>query len=98
MKNIKITILLIFLSAFCSISNSAQQTSPSPPSEELQRRITQMEAEMKEMREELVKIKQSFPVNQPTPQTVSNDTTVAKSETNAETKSESKPNLNGRSD
>ncbi len=92
MKNIKITILLIFLSAFCSISNSAQQTSPSPPSEELQRRITQMEAEMKEMREELVKIKQSFPVNQPTPQTVSNDTTVAKSETNAETKSESKPN------
>ena len=67
------------------------------------KRVTQMEAEMKEMREELAKIKQSFPVSQTMPQTVTNDSTVAKSETKTEaktetktgTKIESKPNLTG---
>ncbi len=99
MKNIKSKILVIFFSVLCAASISAQQAQPSPSTEELQKRVTQMEAEMKEMREELAKIKQSFSVSQTAPQTVTNDSTVAKSQTKTETKTESKteskPNQTG---
>ena len=45
---------------------------------------------MKEMSEELAKIKQSFPVSQAAPQAIINDSTIAKSDTKSETKTESK--------
>ena len=58
---LKIVLLLIVLT--CFVPANAQQTStPSsnnPTSEDLQKRLTQMEAEMKEMREELARIKTS---------------------------------------
>ena len=58
-----------------------------------------MEAEMREMREELAKIKQSFILSQASPQTVTNNSNAVKSETKSEikteTKTESKPNQTG---
>lgn len=98
MRLIKNKILLIFLSTLCAaVSISAQNAQPSPPqpsNEDLQNRLTQMETEMKQMREELAKIKQaSAAAVQPNAQNTPNDSTVAvKSEIKTEKKTETKSN------
>lgn len=96
MRLIKNKILLIFLSMLCAaVSISAQNAQPSPPqpsNEDLQKRLTQMETEMKQMREELAKIKQATAAAQPSPQNTPNGVNVAKIESKAETKTETKSN------
>lgn len=87
---LKIIIVLIVLSAFSATTVSAQDVKP-PSNEDLQKRIVQMEAEMKLMREELAKIIRLFPTNEPTVQAPANanDSAVAaKSETKTEVKTE----------
>lgn len=68
---------IFLLLTFFIVPASAQQTAPSPPpaSENLQNRITQMEAEMKLLQAELAKLKLLIPANAATP--VKNDSTAA---------------------
>lgn len=93
MKFIKTLTILIFLSVLFSLAVSAQTTGNQPTNEDLQKRVAEMEAEMKLMREELAKLKQSLPANQQTTQvSVDKDnqnaalSSVAKTEAKTETK------------
>ena len=101
MKIIKTAIFLILIFVICAASVSAQQTPPSPSNEDLQKRIAEMEAQMKRMSEELADLKNALPLaNQPQPPTAttSGAETVAKVETKTEsptaTKLETKPAQN----
>lgn len=76
----KLKIILFFIVLACFVSIRAQQVDSLDKTEELQKRLTQMEAEMKVMREELAKIKQDSALNKPVTQSISNDPTPAKTE------------------
>lgn len=92
MKIMKCLIILIFLTAFGPLA-TLSQTSVQPTSEDLQKRVTEMEAEMKLMREELAKLKQSISVNQPVSQVsanAKNSTVEVSSEAKIDLKVESK--------
>lgn len=101
MKFIKNAVFLILLFIVGASSSAlAQQAQPTTSNEELQKRIAEMEAQMKQMREELINLKNALPANQPKPQSVTmaaNDSTVAavKTETKTETKTDTKTNQNG---
>lgn len=101
----KLKTFLIPAIFFCAAHVSAQQPSPSPTNEELQKRISQMEIEMNQMRDEIGKLKKSLPGNLSPMQPEKPDSTVAvksetaekaetKAEIKAETKVETKPNQN----
>jgi hypothetical protein len=79
-------LLILFITFVVPIA--AQQNVSPQSTEDLQKRVTEMESEMKAMREELVKLKQSLPKTQLT--TGSNYSTVTQSEVKAETKTETK--------
>ncbi len=98
LKIIEIILVLIFLSPFGATTISGQDVK-TPSNEDLQKRIVQMESEMKQMREELAKLIRLLPANPPSGQASANpnDSTVAsksetKTEVKAETKSETKTN------
>jgi type II secretory pathway component PulK len=94
MKFIKNAIILIFLAVFCAIAAAAQSAAPSPSTttinEDLQQRLTQMEAEMKLMREELARLKLSASANRPTVETVKDAAVPTIIAVKAETKNETK--------
>ena len=93
MKVTKNTILAIILSAIYTATVSAQQIPPSPPTnEDLQKRITQMEAEMKLMREEMAKLKSALPAaSAASVQNANYDSRVGKSNVKPEPKADEKP-------
>lgn len=92
MKLIKLSVILIFLTTFVSIPAAAQtsnQSSAAATAELLQKRLEQMEADMKAIREELDKLKQTIPANQPTAEIVKEakiQTIAVKTEVKTETK------------
>ena len=99
MNIIKNILLLIFLSAVCALTVSAQQMPPSPPTNaDLQKRITEMEAEMKLMRDELAKIKSALPASASTPQAANNASNVSRTEVKTETKPAEKPEASRQAD
>lgn len=95
MKNpMKINIFLIFIVLACFTPVTAQQPAVSPGStEDLQKRLAQMEAEMKTMREELARLKQTVLAVQTNPPATANTETnvAAKTEVKAEPKTDPKP-------
>ena len=83
----KYILLSICLFAVCALSVSAQQTPPSPPTTaDLQKRIAEMEAEIRLMRDELAKIKTALPAGSTPSPTVINASIVSPTGAKVETK------------
>ncbi len=93
MKVTKHIILPIFLFTIYALTVSAQQIPPSPPTnEDLQKRIAQMEAEMKLLREEMDKLKSALPaVSGSSIQNANYDSTARKSDVKPDAKPDEKP-------
>lgn len=87
----KLNIFLIVIFLACFVPVAAQQVSP-PSTEDLQKRVAEMEAQMKQMRQELAELKNAQPANQSTgtvaTTAATNDATAA---VKPDVKTETKP-------
>lgn len=87
----KFTIFTIVIFLSCIAPIAAQQIAPTPINEDLQKRVTEMEFELKAMREEITKLKNAASLNQPPTAQIpinANDSTVIKTEPKSENKTD----------